>query len=354
MEDNFFDWLKHQKFTVILALICAFVPMVFTSIQWSWDDFGKNPILQFLLEHSYEIGNVIFIFVTLVMLIKTSLLMDKDSEKSEKLYKYVKDTFGSNSKFAQNGEKILFKRMQISVGQFYYSWLCIWTIWLLLYISKFIYGIESDLFCDSISTFRFITFFENILNLMGSFVFFFIYMVITISTVNIGSLSGDNKSTMHSAVITLMFIGFVCLSVDYFSTFIALPSKYENVQYGVGLVIGIIASISLMAVLGRLNSSYLDIPQWLVVCLYLYASVQVLYPFMRNLDGVDSQGENLLGKVVYVISFGGKVCLFLVIRWITLRKRFLFFLLHKANSMVESDEMLRKFNKTYDGCNVNL
>lgn len=352
MEDNFFDWLKRQKFTVTLALFCAFIPMLF-SIKWPWENLEKNPILQFLLEHSYEIGNVIFIFITLVMLIKTSLLMDKDSEKSERLYKYVKETFGSNSKFAKNGEKILFKRMQVSVGQFYYSWLCVWTIWLLLYISKFIYGVESEFITDSVITLRYITFFENVLNLMSSFVFFFIYMVITISTVNIGSLSGDNKSTMHSAVITLMFIGFVCLSVDYFSIFIGIPSYYANVQGGVGLAIGIIASISIMAVLGRLNSSYLDIPQWLVICLYLYASVQVLYPFMTSLNGVGSLEKNLLSKIVYGISFGGKVCLFLVIRWITLRNRFLFFLLHKANSMTESDEMLRKFNKTYDGCNIN-
>ncbi|WP_455668047.1 hypothetical protein [Phocaeicola sp.] len=353
MEDNFFNWLKHQKFTIILALFCAFIPLLFSNIGWSSESMESHSDVKFLLDHSFEIGNIFFIFITLVMLIRTGLLIDKDDGKSEKLYEYVKNIFGSNSKLARNGEKILFKRMQIGIGQFYYSWLCIWVIWLLMYICKFVYGVESEFFCNNAITFRYIIFFENILNIIGSFVFFFIYMVITISTVDIGSLSGDNKSTMHIAVIALMFIGFTYLSVDYFSTFICCPSRYANVQLGVRLVVGIIASISIMAVLGRLNSSYLDIPQWLVMCLYLYASVQVLYPFIADLNGADPLEKNVLGKVVYGISFGGKICLFLVIRWITQRRRFLFFLLHKANSLAESDEMLRKFNKSYDGCNVS-
>lgn len=347
MDDNFFDWLKHQKFTITLALICSFIPWLF-SFEQVVDRLNRengSPVLNFVLDHSFEVGNISFIFITLVMLIRTGLLIDKDDEKSERLYGYVRCVFGSNSKLARNSEKILFKRMQISIGQFYYSWLCIWIIWLLMYIGKFVYGIGNDFLCYDEEVSRYVAFFENVLNLMGSFVFFFIYMVITISTVNTGSLSGDNKSKMHTAVVALMFIGFTCLSVDYFSTFIGSPSIYENVQLGVRLVIGIIAAISIMAVLGRLNSSYLDIPQWLVMCLYLYASVQVLYPYMKDAD--------LLGKVVYSISFGGKICLFLIIRWIAQRKRFLFFLIHKANSLAESDEMLRKFNKSYDGCNVS-
>ena len=37
-----------------------------------------------------------------------------------------------------------------------------------------------------------------------------------------------------------------------------------------------------MAVLGRLNTNYLNIPQWMMFALYLYAAVQMLYPMALN------------------------------------------------------------------------
>ena len=51
---------------------------------------------------------------------------------------------------------------------------------------------------------------------------------------------------------------------------------YQEIQYGLRLVISIVGCISLMAVLGRLNTNYLNIPQWMMFALYLYAAVQML------------------------------------------------------------------------------
>ena len=48
---------------------------------------------------------------------------------------------------------------------------------------------------------------------------------------------------------------------------------------------------------------------------------------------------------MYAFSFFGKVCLLLMIRWIAKQKRFLFFLVQKANCMSESSFMLRDFIK---------
>ena len=54
-------------------------------------------------------------------------------------------------------------------------------------------------------------------------------------------------------------------------------------------------------------------------------------------------------KTMYAFSFFGKVCLLLMIRWIAKQKRFLFFLVQKANCMSESSFMLRDFYKIYEG-----
>lgn len=51
---------------------------------------------------------------------------------------------------------------------------------------------------------------------------------------------------------------------------------------------------------------------------------------------------------MYIIAFIGKILLFLVIKWTIQKNRFLFFLIQKSNSMIESDEMFDELNRYYD------
>ena len=210
-----------------------------------------------------------------------------------------------------------------------------------------------------------------------------------------------------------------------------------------------------MAVLGRLNTNFLNIPQWMMISLYLYAAIQVVYPitydpyyfrpdkqneiatlknglrdndscYMTELkytnrkdtlyyisiqrttdskpDTIMSQGVNYLttcdsfnlkGYICYTVPSNkicqlsknkknaeeikkyrsiikkkeklfpyidilemllfyfallGKAFLFSVLLWVNRRNRFLFFLIHKANTLSDSEIMLRRFNKYYVGC----
>lgn len=85
-----------------------------------------------------------------------------------------------------------------------------------------------------------------------------------------------------------------------------------------------------------------------MIGLYLYEAVQMLYPlaYDRNIQIPYQKG---IEKTMYAFSFFGKVCLLLMIRWIAKQKRFLFFLVQKANCMSESSFMLRDFYKIYEG-----
>lgn len=428
MKDNFSTWLRHEKFTIGLAIFCALFPILF-SIDWNIEIKDENNIMIWILrqigQFPYQIVNILFIFITLAMLAKTSLLIGKDEDKVESIHDYVKSTFGENSTLARNTSDNLFKRLNIAVQQFYFSWLAVWAIWLVLYIVEFIFSIyKTNIFNNGSyvmaehQIFRFECLLENTLNLINSFILFFIYLVITVSTVRVGSFADNSRRTMHIGVCFFILLGMLCFSIDVFSlSSLVGPDKYQEIQFFIRLFIGIIATMSLMAVLGRLNTSFLNIPQWLVMCLYLYASVQMIYPLTYNAvtenykenkekdneaskntfivmncihnnttDTIPNNGlqtfnsstivqatdkekvkkeENPkeksinnneysyakhLAYLISILAFLGKGCLFLVLRWIAKKKRFLFFLIHKANSLSDSDEMLRRFNKYYEGC----
>lgn len=356
-KDSFSYWLRNQKFTVTVSILCACLPMILEAIV---DIKGLN-ILPFKTGYINNGFNILFILITLFMLAKSSFLINKETDKSTRLYNYVRDKIGGNSQLYNYGESILFHRMDLSFKQFYYSWIVIWVIWLIMYIGKLFYKIELD--TGTVYTLRNECLFENTLNIINSFALFFIYMVITISTVSV-SLPGNNRSQMHTAVIFLIFLGTCCILADYYSTFIPIYGnglqKYYNFQFGIHIFIGIIACMSMMAVLGRLNSSFLDIPQWLIVSLYFYAALQMLYPFTlleEYIDQVYPNNKDLanlkeyFGTVTYALyflAFLGKICLFLVIWWIMQKKRFLFFLIHKAHTLAESDDMLSDFNRYYE------
>ena len=153
---------------------------------------------------------------------------------------------------------------------------------------------------------------------------------------------------MHVGMIFLGFLWFVCCIIEIFSLYYD-QDAYDIIQFYLQLTIGIFASISFMSVLGRLNSSYLNMPQWVVMCLYFYSAIQITYPLTYNniLDKISVYGSLNFTTLLALLAFLGKVFLFIIIRWIMIDNRFLFFILHKANAMSESDRILKEFNFQY-------
>lgn len=369
-EDGFYHWLKSQKFTIILSILCACIPFIIPSIEVD----SNFSFISKITNNGYlfNICNIIFILITLFSLTRSNFLINKEADKSSRLFKYVKDKLGGNSHMYHYGEQVIFHRMDLSFKQFYYSWIVIWVIWLIMYIGQLIHKLSENQFDNYV--FYNECLFENTLNLVNSFALFVIYMVITIYTVNTFSIK-ENRNQMHTAIICLIFIGVVLIFFDFHSPNIANGKliEYYKIQFIIRLLIGIIASISLMAVLGRLNSSFLDIPQWLIISLYFYAAIQMLYPLTLLESMTDSSSKftdisisnkelinkyiTVLTKALYVCAFFSKILLFILIKWIMLKKRFLFFLIHKAHTLAESDNMLIDFNEYYESSeekNVNL
>ena len=419
---NFGTWLIQKKYKIILSLIFAIIPLstefniaLFKpvasegiGITWLWEQIYYNP---------YQIANIVLIFTTFIVLARSTKLMSKENDKKDAIHEYVRSVFGDSSTLAKNTPSDLYNRLRISIEQFYFSWLAVWVVWLLIYILKLIFAIykynilPSSEITDisSWTAFRIECLLENSLNLTNSFIILFIYLVITTSTVNVGSLNKNNKSgskIMHTGVCVFFLIGIGCFFTDLFSIFEEIsPIRYNNIQFFIRLAVGIIGTISLMAVLGRLNTNFLNVPQWMMFSLYLYAAVQMFYPITYNNNYyhphlkdihiaesekkenssyhyVNVNDSSLLNKIsykesqesekklnkgvsttalptnyaiglepiFYFYALIGKICLCLVLCWVNKKNRFLFFLIHKANTLSDSEMMLRRFNKYYEGC----
>ena len=118
--------------------------------------------------------------------------------------------------------------------------------------------------------------------------------------------------------------------------------------------------------------------------LYLYAAVQMLYPIALNTtyhsplyvevhaekekNGTDAavkvnksakpkankknshKQRHIIGlsNFLYFYALIGKGCLCLVLCWVNQKNRFLFFLIHKANTLSDSEVMLQRFNRHYE------
>lgn len=405
--NNFISWFRHEKFVIILTLLCAIIPIIisedfsrlfaFFGVGVNDDNHSFLGIIRQIFKHElqYQIANILFILVGLIVLSKMKFLQEKDEEKTRSLHEYTINTFGQNSTLARNTPQELFDRINVGIMQFYYSWVVVWVIWLTMYIIKLVFSIYQEIYGNHLTctpVIRIDNLLENSLNLLSSFVLLFIYLDITVSTVNIGTLTGNGKKTMHVGIIFILLLGATIFTTDLFSIF--LPEAfYHDIQFSLRLVIGMTATISIMAVFGRLNTSYLKIPQLLIMFLYLYAAIQMFYPLTyrpekesvqsptakmvcvqaqnsivcisgaSTSDITDTRKEgdnqkrkekdeekNILEKIQYTIAFIGKGCLLLVLMWISKENRFMFFLLHKANSLSDSNAMLRRFKKFYEGC----
>lgn len=316
-NENFFKWLFKQKLDLLVAII-SMMPML-----------SKVFVYHIPFELLVYITNLLFSILVIGVIIKHNIIIDDNKKNKSKLYQYAINEFGSRWVFLDNGQKSFFKRMNLSIKQFYYSLILVWTIWSILYVEKiicFLFQAKFISIYDSI--------FGDIMNLTNSIAIFFMYMVITIPTVKVTNFPSkyNKRMEMFVGMLILIFIGVCCILVDQYSAII----YNETVQTYARVLIGVIACISFMAFLGRLNSSFLNIPQPIIMCLYLYAALQLAYPV------VDPNSI-----VFYLLAFIGKIFFYSVIIWILQKDRFLFFLINKAHAMSEADDMLKTFNRLY-------
>ena len=345
MNGTFLDWLKNnERYDLVVAGCTLIVPIITLILNFFSD--ADNALITSSRYFNFELVlyacHIVFLIFALYSLGRMVIIPEYDIKN--KLYQYVANTFDSDSRIVKFRENRLYRAILTTCKQFLYSWLVIWSIWLLMYSNNFIYkllGILDFNIVDNDYFERSSTLFNNTFNLANSLVFFFIYFVISESSAK-ETMNSASKKTLKDGLLALMIFIVPILFFDYYSLFC---SDYEIMQFYIKLSISIIATVSIIAVLGRLNSSFLLIPQCLIIGLYIYAAIQMLYPFLsanRYINDVISTAH--MGRALLLVAFIGKICLYFVIRWIFHNNRFLFYIIHKSNSLYESGRMLKGFN----------
>ena len=353
-KKSFGNWLVSDKYSIWMTVICTILPVILQimyNAPKSTISIGSS-ITEFSINLISSITNILIILVVLFWILKTRFLKRESDQQKQLLFEYVEEEFGARSTLYNENES-LYSRMHTTLKQFYYSWVIVWFIWLVMYFEKLIFIVLTHY--KSFSKFPLLdpdklnNLICNFLNLSNSFAMFFMYMVITISTVN-SSSTEKNRGGMHQGMILLASIWLVLFFFDIFSVFYG-GDLYERIQFILRLFIGIIATVAFMTVLGRLNSNYLKLPQWVVISLYVYASLQMLYPIslLEVLNKIIGTSSGLYVFLFYCLFVAiGKLLLFFVVRWIMTGNKFLCFILHKAHIMSEADDVLRNFDLKYE------
>jgi len=351
---GFWKLLKNnQRYDFVVAactIIAMCIPPVIQMINDKDIEFKKAliesiPYLFFI--------HIIFFIIVLYRMGKSPFILNLN--KRPHLYSYVQRTFTHTTKeqvmkqnvIAKYKEDELFNSINTTIRQFYYGWVIIWLLWLIMYVNKFIYtlltpdipGVIVNPFLIKLSFLI-----DNGINSINSVFFLFIYFVLSeSSTKETRKINKENNEMLKFGFIILAFTVISLMIMDFYSCF---SEKYATMQFWIKLVIGIIATFSIVAVFGKLNSSFLKIPQTLMLLLYIYAASQMLNPFIhKEIFGNKVYDVELLGSILFLVAFIGKVCLFIVIQFIFNENRFVFFILQKSDSFYSSKRMFDEFKE---------
>lgn len=215
--------------------------------------------------------------------------------------------------------------------QFSVFWLLLWLVWLCLYIT---FGIKETFEANEII---WVSVIENLFNNANTLMIVFLFLTVTISTSRIPIITWIRWSLL---VIIFSLIEIVLINIFE-------NHRYE-IEFGLRYLTGGIASIVLMAFLGRLGSKFLNIPLGVFLIFYFYVLVQFMYPFFNytevQLINSDHSSWNMTLKVEYLhfgLSFFAlivKAILFLVITWLLQTGKILFFVIQESSLNFKRDD----------------
>lgn len=112
--------------------------------------------------------------------------------------------------------------------------------------------------------------------------------------------------------------------------------------------------ITMVLVLGKLNSVYLQIPRLFMWGLYFYAAIQAYTPLLESsydtpfLSGVyDAHIIKVIIAMLPYITLLGKVFLMLVLCWVVDYKRLIFFVIHRSVTIDQTPRLLNELNRNH-------
>ncbi|HLM00990.1 MAG TPA: hypothetical protein VK400_08025 [Pyrinomonadaceae bacterium] len=363
---TFGKWLKSEKarFAVIVSSLSTVSLMITLGLEFL--EIDKLSILKKLnldnkdlqvISHSIHLT---FIVVVLIYLLfgkyfrfdVSEKAINKESTNKEKYILKNLEAFETKQDFDSkevsddtHKEWVNFKKnTNTAIKQFFYAWILCWAGWALLYLALILLSdTVSEGNTDNSGIMRYKSVIVSAFNNFSSLMILLMFFTLRVRTV-------QNSFLFFFSIVALVIILSIAIASGALN---AYPVPY----FIFTLLSGFLASISMALFFGSLNSFFIRIPIGIIICLHIYAALQVLIIFELDtmekflggtLDKVAKQRINILMTCVYATAFLLKVLLFFVVRWILQTVRLTFSVVHKksAHNANEEEKPLKAFAET--------
>lgn len=350
-------FIKDQTANIILTILGGIIPIIISnSISLFSSNDSKNinitisvphdtsqevDSLLSLLVNDIKLQNYMFqsflILITLFVLIRIQKFVVNDVNKSQKQIKrYILKNCGLKIYDREKNAESAFQIVKKSVSQFFNTWLLVWMMWL-VYYGGAVLIYSNTCSCNKIM----LDIYQQIFDFLNSTALFAIYIILNSVTVN-------SKERTHKDYYYLDFIlvWTVLLIVFIAGVLIEIHAPHNLLAGIMPFYVSAFSTITFVLVLGKMNSSYLKIPQFFMLILYIYAITQLYVPLI-GCDKLSDQFwfKNFLGKSLPYVTLFGKLFLMLTICWIAVQRRFIFFVIHRSTTIDKIDDLMSELNK---------
>jgi len=238
----------------------------------------------------------------------------------------LKQLFGKNF---SNSKSQKFKEYVLSsLNYFRRYWIYTLLILSFYYLLKFLFSFDEFMKKNWLDN-QFKFFLTTVIDVFSTFTFFHLYILLRKPTriYNSYSKSSVENSILNISVIILIIYLLCFIIFMIYTSSMEYDSDSLRMGFSIfGLVSGTLACIVVSLFAGKIDSSFISPPLFLVIGMYLYAALMVIFPLFEvptitNFLGEKFDTSNINQKYYgedlgYFLLFGLKTLLFLTVVWL--------------------------------------
>ena len=323
---GFNEWLKSKLIlpTVPIAIFSLMIGLLnFLQFNYSDLDIRVEDWTKIIAILNFAVA--IYVLFTSSNRFRISKKDKKTSESEKKYYKYLSLKKGVLFSETNSLNDWLAYKIDVNrtIEQFTLFWILIWVSYLTIYGCQIFRGVNEDLLTV------FATFFNN----LGSLMFIFMFMTLSVSTSKMGWFSW------------LKYIGLVFLiSIIEGTLFL---SGIDDYKIYFGVFSGLFGGVAIAAFVSSIDSKFINFPIWVVLSLYFYAAIQSFYLILyyhkelgvTNIDMINTFQPILLGIALLM-----KIIMFWAVTWILRTNRLLFAIFEEGSLNYQREINFNNFN----------
>lgn len=332
-QNNYFDWLKNEGWSIGAIIFTAILPPIISAIIEHFLSTGSkcgcsphsSRHFHSLVEFE-SLFQAIFIIVALAVLISNMRKTSKMLKDNRKLFaNYIEHN--TNRRIRRCDEKDFSVTVVTDIAkQFYVTWIIVWILWLIYYLGA--YFLEIFMADHNV-----VLTYKQVFDFFNSIAMFSIYLILSCMTTKREERADDSNALWYG----VMFL--VLLTTVWLTLICSEDGERSKAYQYCQLLTSVFSTISFVLVLGKLNSNYLQIPSFFLLAMYIYAIVQAYIPFAGCGGRVSVIGQAIQAIQPYATLFG-KLFVMLTLCWIVDKKRLVFFIIHESTALEETPALL--------------